>query len=82
MKTENSLEVSHLQMNSPYPNKYLKTKTGKKVFFVSLKYLISVFPKMVCFNFFSLQSDILSHCSIKNTINMRKKCFIFAKIIF
>ena len=73
MKTMTLSKANHLQINSLYPSKYLKIKIWKKAFFVSLKYLISVFLKMACLFFFSFQSDFLSHFSVKNPINIRKK---------
>lgn len=52
MTIENSSEVNHLHIKSPYFSKYLKTKKGKDIFFLILNYLISVFPEMAYFNFF------------------------------
>lgn len=82
--SKNITEVNHLHINSPYFSKYLKTKNGKVLFFVTLNYLISVFPKMAYINFLSyfLQSDFFSHFLIKNAINRRNKWFIFVKITF
>lgn len=82
IKSQNSSEVNHLLINSPYFRKYLKTRNGKGIFFVTLNYLILVLPKMAYFNFFFSSKWLFSHFLIRNTTNRRKKWFIFVKMTF